>query len=505
MRTPLQRLPHRLTPACAAVAALAAVALPGTANAATITTDGAGTYTYVGAPGEVNSMSIQAPEAGGILFYANEGVNVTSAPAGCTDAYGAGDWSEVICTDPKAIIVQAGDGDENITLSSDLPVPVTIDGGPGSDWIRGDDGNDTFFGGPGNDKLEGSKGNDMLDGGDGDDELIGYSGADHLLGGAGNDTLEPDGHEEPSADVVDGGPGIDTIDGDYSSRFRDSDLPQGLSFTFAGGADDGRPGEGDDIVNVERLKLSESARFVGTDGPDYVKIAQATNTGELIGNGGDDDLNGADGPEKLDGGPGNDHLDGGFGDDTIIGGPGQDKISGDLAAGDCGPLWCKYPYGNDTIYAQDGEVDSILCGFGTDTVYADAADVVDKDCENVTRAGAATAAGTPTSGAKTTNNSSSKGAGATATVAGRIRLATALKSGFIIKVNGVKAGTTVKLSATRAGTLVARGSAKATKKGTATVKLKFTTKAKRALRHAKSLTLKISGGGVATTVVLKRR
>jgi Ca2+-binding RTX toxin-like protein len=405
-------------------------------------------------------------------------------------------------TDPKAIVVQAGDGDENITLSSDLPVPVTVDGGPGNDWIRGDAANDTFFGGPGNDRLEGYRGNDTLDGGDGEDELSGYSGADHLAGGPGNDTLHPDDSEEPSADVVDGGPGIDTIDSDYSSRFRESDLPQGLSFTFAGGADDGRPGEGDDIVNVERLKLSESARFVGTEGPDYVKVAQATNAGELIGNGGDDDLNGADGPEKLDGGPGNDHLDGGFGDDTIVGGPGQDKISGDLAAGDCGPLWCKYPYGNDTIYAQDGEVDSILCGFGTDTVYADAADVVDRDCENVTRAGAA-AAGTSTLGGKTTNNGGTAG-GTTAAMVGRLRLAAALKSGFTIRLTGVKAGTVLKLSATRSGKVVARGGAKATKKGTATVKLKFTTKAKRALRHAKSVTLKISGGGVATTVVLKR-
>jgi Ca2+-binding RTX toxin-like protein len=504
MRTPLQRLPRGLAPACAA-AALAAAALPGVSHAATITTDGAGTYTYtyVGAPGEVNHMSIQAPEAGGILFYANEGVNVTSAPAGCTDAYGSGDWSEVICADPKAIVVQAGDGDENIALSSDIHVPVIVDGGPGKDWIRGGDGDDTFLGGPGNDRLEGYKGNDTLDGGDGDDELSGYSGADHLDGGPGNDTLHPDDSEEPSADVVDGGQGIDAIESDYSSRFRDSDLPQGLSFTFAGGADDGRPGEGDDIRNVERLKLSESARFVGTDGPDYVKVAQATNAGELIGNGGDDDLNGADGPEKLDGGPGNDHLDGGFGDDTIVGGPGQDKISGDLAAGDCGPLWCKYPYGNDTIYAQDGEVDSILCGFGTDTVYADAADVVDRDCENVTRAGAA-AAGTSTSGSKATATTTGTSSGVTVASVGRVRLAKALKSGFTIKLTGVKAGTVLKLSATRAGKLVARGSAKATKKGTATVKLKFTTKAKRGLRHAKSVTLRISGGGATTTVVLKR-
>src|SRR5215218_5265620 len=147
MRTPLQRLPASLAPACAA-AALAAIALPGVSHAATITTDGAGTYTYVGAPGEINNMSIQAMQDGGILFYGNEGVNVTSAPAGCTDAYGAGDWSEVVCAGPKAVIVQAGDGDENITLSYDLPAPVTVDGGPGNDWIRGDKGNDTFLGGP---------------------------------------------------------------------------------------------------------------------------------------------------------------------------------------------------------------------------------------------------------------------------------------------------------------------------------------------------------------------
>lgn len=505
MRTPLQRLPRTLAPACVAAAALAAAALPGPATAATITTDGAGTYTYVGAPGEVNHMSIQAMEDGGILFYANEGVNVTSAPAGCSDAYGAGDWSEVVCASPKAIVVQAGDGDENITLSSELPVPVTVDGGPGKDWIRGAEGDDTLLGGPGDDRLEGSRGNDTLEGGDGDDELSGYAGADHLAGGAGDDTLHPDDYEDPSADIIDGGPGVDTIESDYSSRFRNNDLPQGLSFTLTGGADDGRPGEGDDIRNVERLKLSESARIVGTEGPDYVKVAQATNAGELIGNGGDDDLNGADGPEKLDGGPGNDHLDGGFGDDTIIGGPDQDKISGDLAGGDCGPFWCKYPYGNDTIYAQDGEIDAIACGAGTDTVYADAADVVDKSCESVTRAGAA-ATGTPAPGVKTkTTNNTGAGSGAKAVMVGRVRLAAALTSGFAIKLTGVKAGSKLTLNATRSGKVVARGSAKATKKGTATVKLKFTAKAKRALRHAKSVTLKISGGAVATTVVLKRR
>jgi Ca2+-binding RTX toxin-like protein len=493
-----------LLPIPAVLAALAL--LPAAAGAATITADGNGTYTYTGAPGEDNDMSLQAQTDGGVLFYANSGVTVSSAPAGCHDAWGDGDWSKVICPAPKALVVNAGDGDEWITTdSSDLKVPTTVDGGPGADRLDGDDGAETLIGGPGNDRLDGRKGDDVLDGGDGEDELTGYAGSDRLLGGNGNDLLHPDYYEEPSPDYVDGGPGVDTLESDYSSRFRDSKVPVGLTFTMGGGADDGRPGESDNLISVERLNLSESpARYVGSDGDDYIKVAQATNAGELIGGNGNDDLNGADGPEKLDGGPGSDHLDGGFGDDVITGGPGQDKISGDLAGGDCGPLWCKYPYGNDTINAQDGEIDSILCGFGDDTVNADAADVVDGDCEHVNRAGAAPAPPAPAP-VKTTDKS--KDGTRTRTrvaLAGKITIAKALKSGFTVKVTGAKAGT-LKLSATRSGTVVARGSGKATKKGTATVKLRFTAKAKRSLRHAKTLKLKVSGGGVATTITLKRR
>jgi Ca2+-binding RTX toxin-like protein len=308
--------------------------------------------------------------------------------------------------------------------------------------------------------------------------------------------------------VVDGGPGTDTIDGDYSSRFRDSTAPVGLSFTMGGGADDGRPGESDNIVNVERLMLSESPRYVGSEGNDFVKVAQSTNAGSLAGLGGDDDLSGADGMETIDGGAGNDRVVGGFNDDVLTGGPGRDQIIGDLPTGDCGPLWCKYPFGNDTINAQDGEVDTISCGWGTDTVYADAADVVDKDCETVTRAGAApvpvvTPKPTPKGNGK--DKGTNNGTSAKAALAGRITIAKALKSGFTVKVTGVEAGTTLKLSATRAGKVLARGSAKATKKGTATVKLRFTSKAKKSLRRAKSITLKVSGTGVAATITLKRR
>jgi hypothetical protein len=114
-------------------------------------------------------------------------------------------------------------------------------------------------------------------------------------------------------------------------------------------------------------------RIVGSDGPEYVKLHQVGGDGELIGNGGDDELRAGDGADRIDGGAGADKLDGGFGDDTIVGGPGRDQISADLAGGDCGPLWCKLPYGNDTVDARDGEADSVTCGAGTDKVLADAA------------------------------------------------------------------------------------------------------------------------------------
>jgi hypothetical protein len=483
--------------------AIAAVALaPAAAGAATISSDGAGTFTYTGAPGENNSGSVQYDDTpGDVVFYASGGARLTGAlPAGCTTDDGA----TATCAGVTHAVWLAGDGDENVAVSYGFPagIPVTIDGGPGRDWLRGsDDSEDTLIGGDGNDHLEGFGGADTLDGGNGDDEVDGGAGPDHLQGGAGDDLLEPDAHEDPSADVVDGGPGTDTITGDYSSRFRSTSAgPQTLSFTLAGGADDGRPGEGDDVQGVERLIVSDGGRFVGTDGNDYIKLAQVGTAGELVGGNGDDELRGGDGADRIDGGPGNDTLDGGFNDDVITGGPGQDHISADLANGDCGPLWCKYPYGNDTVYAQDGEIDTISCGWGTDTVYADALDVVDSDCETVIRGGATQARPTtPTRPSNPTNNS-----GGIRTTVAKISLTRALKSGLTLKISGARPSTKLSLSAKHSGRTLATGSTKTTKNGTATIKLHFTTKAKHALRHIKTITLKVSGNGVSATVKLSR-
>ena len=155
--------------------------------------------------------------------------------------------------------------------------------------------------------------------------------------------------------------------------------------TLAGGADDGRPGEGDDVRDVESITTHQASTLVGTDAAERLEAFQTLSAVLLTGNGGDDELRGGGGGDRLDGGAGADTLDGGFGDDRIVGGPGRDAIFGDRRGGDCGPLWCTLPYGNDVIEARDGEVDAIACGAGADRVVADPADVVAPDCETVER------------------------------------------------------------------------------------------------------------------------
>ena len=70
-------------------------------------------------------------------------------------------------------------------------------------------------------------------------------------------------------------------------------------------ANDGRPGEGDDVRDVERITSHVSGTFVFGDAPD---------TAECLG-----DL------DYGDGCAGGDRLEGGYGDDTIVGGPGRDR------------------------------------------------------------------------------------------------------------------------------------------------------------------------------------
>jgi hypothetical protein len=484
---------------CTAVALTA----PG-AHAGTLAADPAGGYVFTSGASEKLDLSLQGVDDGStITFYVGSMAPIVGElPPGCV----LEDFSvpAATCPLPARVRVVGSDLDDWVAVSLSLPttVAVTMEGGAGNDRLDGWEGTETLYGGPGDDRLSGYKGNDVLDGGDGNDTLSGYSGADVVSGGAGDDVLHPDDYEDPSADVVDGGPGVDTIDADYGSRYADSSAPQPpLAFTLGGGADDGRPGEGDDVRNVERLVLSSGGTVTGSEGPDYVKLHQVGMDSVLLGAGGDDELRSGDGADRVEGGPGNDKLDAGYGDDVIVGGPGKDAISADLAGGDCGPLWCKFPFGNDVVEARDGEVDSIACGAGTDRVVADAVDVVAPDCETVERGAAPAAPAGPGVGPNP-----APGPGVVpATVAITPRgLKAALRQGLPVVLKGFAPGK-VQVKALRAGKPVASGTAVIGASGKVTVVLRFTKAAKASLAKQKRVALTIAAGKLRKAVTLRER
>jgi Ca2+-binding RTX toxin-like protein len=371
---------HTCTIAVAGALTLAAV-IPAAADAATVTYEGDTVY-YRAAPGEKNSTGPSEGlfDTSRLRFSDQVPIN---APADRCQSYDG--WVE--CVMPQKLVFELGDGDDSVSFSFAPPgLPTEVYGGDGADWIEGyvisaGPLAQVLDGGAGNDRIDADKGNDVVRGGPGDDELEGGAGSDTVEGGDGNDLLMPDGFEDPSADTVDGGAGIDTVS-DYDQP-SNSSHPR-LNLSFDGVANDGRPGENDNLVGVEKLDVSVSGTFAGGPGDDDFFIRSNLDGGDstVTGGAGSDKLKGHDHVETIDGGPGDDRVEGGYNNDVLTGGPGKDTIFGDSTTDTCNFLSCKIPFGNDVINARDGEMDTIDCGPGEDRATVDAIDVV-ANCEQV--------------------------------------------------------------------------------------------------------------------------
>ncbi len=81
------------------------------------------------------------------------------------------------------IVVLGQEGDDDITISGSINVPVWAYGGPGDDRISGGASNDVILGGDGDDLLIGDQGRDLLIGGNGADRIIGNADDDILIAG----------------------------------------------------------------------------------------------------------------------------------------------------------------------------------------------------------------------------------------------------------------------------------------------------------------------------------
>lgn len=403
------RLRLRTLAAALTLAALPGLAAPTIASAGHVYKEGS-TLILRAHPGEQNYFSVRNDGwvAGEVLFGDRSSNKITAdAAADCTFGF-----SQMVQTAScptagiTAIRLEGGDGNDELRISEfDFPLPagsVTMDGGPGNDDIGGptSDWRIIQFGGEGNDTILGGWGNDTIDGGPGNDKVDGSNGDDALYGGEGDDTVI--GGREWSADVIDGGPGNDVNTGDWS----DGTSAQNhlIHVSFDGVANDGRPGEGDNVLSIETISTTRIATLIAGDGADAPVTFNVWNTSaggsRLVGTRFADKLRTDHYDDTIEGGAGGDAIDAGYGNDTINPGPGPDVVLADGGPNACDALDCPIPHGNDTIDARDGEKDSVDCGPGTDTILADAIDVL-AGCEivnGVTGGGVPNGGGTPNGG-----------------------------------------------------------------------------------------------------------
>ena len=234
------------------------------------------------------------------------------------------------------IVGDGGAGNDAITITDEVVVPVTLSGGAGNDLLVAGGGTATLHGGAGLDTLQGGLGNDLLRGNAGRDILRGGIGADRLEGGAGNDEL----HGEEGDDDLFGEAGLDVLFGEGGNDELFGGLDADRLFGESG-SDTLRGEDGDDELH-------------GGVGADLVFGGLGDDT--LEGADGTDELHGDEGADKIDGGVGNDLIFGGLGDDAIAGGANNDLIFGDAGA--------------DTIRG-DGGSDEIHGGLDADVIFGD--------------------------------------------------------------------------------------------------------------------------------------
>lgn len=237
-------------------------------------------------------------------------------------------------------------------------MPDVLIGGGGDDQLAGDLQDDLLDGGPGADVLEGGAGTDLADYTERSSPIVADPDGEHaddgeagegdtiatdvedLRGGAGDDRLTGG----PQDNLLSGGAGADRLAGLGGEDIADySDRTDGLAISPDGAANDGEPGEHDDVA------------------PD-IEV--------LVGGSGDDQLSGGMGDQTLDGGPGADDLSGDPGRDAASYAERTDavRITLGLGIGDDGALGEGDTIAPDVESARGGMGDDVLVGGTGDNV-----------------------------------------------------------------------------------------------------------------------------------------
>lgn len=157
-----------------------------TARASASTTSAAVTLVLAGSPGPNEIHISLSPDGSAYLIKSSDRLEV----GGQICSHPGANPDELSCEAPAISGFQFNGGASNdvVVIGRTVPVPATLEGGPGNDTLIGGAGNDKLLGGPGNDRPVGRGGNDWLYGGSGEDRLIGGSGTDTCIGGPGRDS-----------------------------------------------------------------------------------------------------------------------------------------------------------------------------------------------------------------------------------------------------------------------------------------------------------------------------
>jgi Ca2+-binding RTX toxin-like protein len=289
--------PTRVAAPVAALVIAQLALFPGQAHAATAVTASGSQLLVNAQAGKSNRISVSLVNA---TFTVTDTGDTLTPGVGCT----AVDANTVQCSAAGIglITVNAGDGDDSVL--SQAPFRTVVNAGPGDDRIGT---------GIADDRLDGGDGNDNLSGGIGPDTLLGRAGNDNLLGGTDRDTLDGG----TGTDRIAGNEGLDIVT--YASH------SVAVSVDPDDVADDGAPGEGDNVLSdIEEIIGGPGGdTLTGTGGQNRIVGGDGSDT--INGLGGIDNIFGGNGADTMSGGDGNDNLDGQAGGDTFLGGAGDDE------------------------------------------------------------------------------------------------------------------------------------------------------------------------------------
>lgn len=308
------------------------------------------------------------------MLYGGANDDLLSGGAAGDTLYG-GTQDDTLNGDAGADLLYGGDNADDLFGGTEAD---TLYGGAGIDSLVGDAGDDVLFGDADADTVQGSAGNDVLYGGDAGDRLQGGNNDDTLYGDAGADNMSGDGGN----DIMVGGAGGDTLDGGTGTDTADySGSGAGVNVTINASGNTGGDAAGDTLAGIENLIGSNSAdTLVGDAGNNVIEGRDGADT--INAGSGNDTVLGGVGADTIDGGTGNDSLSGNDDADSIIGDAGNDTIDGGAGADnvDAGT-------GNDSVLGGT-EADTIQGGMGNDTIDGGTGD--DVITAGPTVAGAAT-------------------------------------------------------------------------------------------------------------------